>query len=73
MGVNTGAVKNPQLTELMEIFGKQCIVAAIDAKRIILIQKMSQAFGKTAKPFGTKFLLWKKIYRHRCSLAKKAF
>ena len=35
VGVNTGAVKNPHLlTELMEIFGKQCIVAAIDAKRI---------------------------------------
>ena len=33
VGVNTGAVKNPQLlTELMEIFGKQCIVAAINSK-----------------------------------------
>lgn len=34
VGTNTGAVKNPQLlTDLMDIFGKQCVVIAIDAKR----------------------------------------
>jgi cyclase len=34
VGINTGAVKNPKLlTELMEIFGRQCVVVAIDAKR----------------------------------------
>ena len=34
VGINTGAVKNPKLiTELMELFGRQCIVIAIDAKR----------------------------------------
>lgn len=34
VGVNTGAVKNPALlTDLMTIFGKQCVVIAIDAKR----------------------------------------
>ncbi len=34
VSINTGAVKNPGLiTKLMEIFGKQCVVAAIDAKR----------------------------------------
>lgn len=32
--INTAAVKNPELiTELMSIFGKQCIVVAIDSKR----------------------------------------
>jgi cyclase len=34
VAINTGAVKNPQIiTELMELFGKQCVVVAIDAKR----------------------------------------
>jgi imidazole glycerol-phosphate synthase subunit HisF len=34
VSINTAAVKNPQLiTELMAIFGKQCVVVAIDAKR----------------------------------------
>lgn len=34
VGVNTGAVRNPALlTELMAVFGKQCVVVAIDAKR----------------------------------------
>ena len=34
VGINTGAIKNPKLlTELMEIFGRQCVVVAIDAKR----------------------------------------
>jgi imidazole glycerol-phosphate synthase subunit HisF len=33
VSINTAAVKNPSLvTELMEIFGKQCVVVAIDAK-----------------------------------------
>ncbi|MGH1568333.1 MAG: imidazole glycerol phosphate synthase subunit HisF [Nitrosopumilus sp.] len=34
VGINTGAVKNPQvITELMKLFGRQCIVVAVDAKR----------------------------------------
>ncbi|HEY9386807.1 MAG TPA: imidazole glycerol phosphate synthase subunit HisF [Nitrososphaeraceae archaeon] len=34
VSINTAAVKNPELiTELMSIFGKQCIVIAIDSKR----------------------------------------
>ena len=34
VGINTGAVKNPKvLTELMKLFGRQCVVVAIDAKR----------------------------------------
>jgi cyclase len=33
VSINTAAVKNPELvTELMEIFGRQCVVVAIDAK-----------------------------------------
>jgi cyclase len=34
VSINTAAVKNPELiTQLMSIFGKQCVVIAIDAKR----------------------------------------
>ena len=34
VSINTASVKNPELvTELMKIFGRQCIVAAIDVKR----------------------------------------
>ncbi len=34
VSINTAAVKNPDLiTQLMSIFGKQCVVVAIDAKR----------------------------------------
>lgn len=34
VSINTAAVKNPELiTQLMEIFGKQCVVVAIDVKR----------------------------------------
>lgn len=35
VSINTGAVKGPDLvTQLMDIFGRQCVVVAIDAKRI---------------------------------------
>ncbi len=34
VGINTGAIKNPKvITELMGIFGRQCVVVAVDAKR----------------------------------------
>ena len=34
VSINTGAVKNPELiTELMSIFGRQCIVVAVDVKK----------------------------------------
>jgi len=34
VAINTGAVKNPKIiTELMELFGRQCIVVAVDVKR----------------------------------------
>jgi cyclase len=34
VSINTAAVKNPELiSQLMSIFGKQCVVVAIDAKR----------------------------------------
>ena len=34
VGINTGAIKNHKvITELMELFGRQCVVIAVDAKR----------------------------------------
>lgn len=34
VAINTGAVKNPDIvTSLMKLFGRQCVVVAIDAKR----------------------------------------
>ena len=44
VSINTGAVKNPGLvTQLMDIFGKQCVVVAVDAKR-----RYGDTKGKTA-------------------------
>ena len=40
VAINTGAVKNPEvITELMELFGKQCVVVAIDSRRNYNIEK----------------------------------
>jgi cyclase len=45
VSINTAAVGNPELIyELMSIFGKQCVVVAIDAKR---------NYGKAGKNFFT--------------------
>ena len=41
VAINTGAVKNPDvLTELMELFGRQFVVVAIDAKRNYNVEKV---------------------------------
>ncbi|MBI1662070.1 MAG: imidazole glycerol phosphate synthase subunit HisF [Nitrosopumilus sp.] len=52
VGVNTGAVKNPTLlTELMTIFGKQCVVIAIDAKRNYSEDSTKTMFDEDGKKF----------------------
>jgi len=52
VAINTGAVKNPEIiTELMELFGKQCIVVAIDAKRNYNIEKGKNIFSEGQKKF----------------------
>ena len=52
VAINTGAVKNPEIiTELMELFGKQCIVVAIDAKRNYNIKKGKNIFTEGQKKF----------------------
>ena len=60
VSINTAAVKNPELiTQLMSIFGKQCVVVAIDAKR-----NYESAPGKTifAGKDGRKFWFEVRIY-----------
>lgn len=43
VSINTAAVKNPELIgQLMSIFGKQCIVVAIDAKRNYNLQNIDR-------------------------------
>ena len=52
VGINTGAIKNPQvITELMELFGRQCVVVAIDAKRNYTIKKNVTIFLENEKSF----------------------
>ncbi|MGQ0376914.1 MAG: imidazole glycerol phosphate synthase subunit HisF [Nitrososphaerota archaeon] len=46
VAINTGAVKNPKIiTQLMQQFGKQCIVVAIDTKRNYSIEKGKNIFS----------------------------
>lgn len=59
VSVNTAAVKNPELvTQLMSIFGKQCVVVAIDAKRNYDVVKDKTIF----KQKGNKFWFEVRIF-----------
>jgi cyclase len=74
VGINTSAVKTPKLiTELMGIFGRQCIVVAIDAKKNYSIKEGVTIFSENDKKFwfevfiyggkkgtGTDAILWAK-------------
>ncbi len=52
VGINTGAIKNPEvITELMKLFGRQCIVVAIDAKRNYDIKDDVTIFSENDKKF----------------------
>jgi len=57
VAINTGAVKNPEIiTKLMEIFGKQCIVIAMDVKRNYDIKEEKHIFSSDSKQF------WFEVY-----------
>ncbi|ABX13448.1 imidazole glycerol phosphate synthase subunit HisF [Nitrosopumilus maritimus] len=59
VGVNTGAVKNPELlTELMTIFGKQCVVVAIDAKRNYSEDSTKTMFEENGKKFWFEVFIY---------------
>ncbi len=52
VGINTGAISNPQIiTELMELFGRQCVVVAIDAKRNYSVKEDVVIFSEDDKKF----------------------
>jgi cyclase len=59
VGINTGAIKNPAiLTELMELFGRQCIVVAIDTKRNYEIKDGVTVFSEDGKNFWFEVFIY---------------
>jgi cyclase len=52
VGINTSAIKNPSLiTELMTLFGRQCVVVAIDAKKNYTIKENVNIFSDNEEKF----------------------
>ena len=59
VGINTGAVKNPKvITELMELFGRQCVVIAVDAKRNYNIDNSKNIFSENDKSFWFEVFIY---------------
>ena len=59
VGINTGAIKNPAiLTELMNLFGRQCIVVAIDAKRNYELKENTNVFTESGKQFWFEVFIY---------------
>jgi len=59
VGINTGAIKNPKvITELMNIFGRQCVVVAIDAKRNYNIDDKKNLFSEDNKQFWFEVFIY---------------
>lgn len=63
VSINTAAIKNPELiTKLMEIFGKQCVVVAIDAKRNYNVDDRDTKTIFKGKDNSTKYWFEVRIY-----------
>lgn len=59
VGINTGAIKNPQvITELMQLFGRQCVVVAIDAKRNFELKEDVNIFSENGKKFWFEVFIY---------------
>jgi imidazole glycerol-phosphate synthase subunit HisF len=59
VGINTGAIKNPKvITELMELFGRQCVVIAVDAKRNYNIDDSKNVFTENDKQFWFEVFIY---------------
>jgi len=59
VAINTGAVKNPHIiTELMDLFGRQCVVIAIDSKRNYNIEKGKNIFSVDEKKFWFEVFIY---------------
>ncbi|EGP94418.1 imidazole glycerol phosphate synthase subunit HisF [Nitrosarchaeum koreense] len=59
VGINTGAIKNPNvISELMKLFGRQCVVVAIDAKRNYDLKKDKNIFSENGKKFWFEVFIY---------------
>ena len=59
VGINTGAVKNPKILEdLMKIFGRQCVVVALDAKRNYELKENINVFSENGKQFWFEVFIY---------------
>jgi cyclase len=59
VGINTGAIKNPQvITELMQLFGRQCVVVAIDAKRNFDLKNDVNIFSEKGGEFWFEVFIY---------------
>ena len=59
VGINTGAIKNPEvITELMKLFGRQCVVVAIDAKRNYELKDDVNVFSDDGKKFWFEVFIY---------------
>ena len=59
VAINTGEVKNPEvITELMALFGKQCIVIAIDAKRNYNVKNGKNIFSEENQKFWFEVFIY---------------
>ncbi len=59
VGINTGAIKNPGIiTELMKLFGRQCVVVAIDAKRNYDIKENVTIFSENGQNFWFEVFIY---------------
>ena len=59
VAINTGAVKNPKIiTELMDLFGRQCIVVAVDVKRNYNIAGQKNVFTDNDKKFWFEVFIY---------------
>ena len=59
VGINTGAIQNPQvITELMDLFGRQCVVVAIDAKRNYHVKDNVTIFSENDAEFWFEVFIY---------------
>ncbi len=59
VAINTGAVKNPEvITELMDLFGRQCVVIAIDAKRNYNVKNGKNIFSEENQKFWFEVFIY---------------
>ena len=59
VAINTGAVKKPGIiTDLMDLFGRQCIVVAVDVKRNYNIANQKNIFSNNGKKFWFEVFIY---------------